>query len=654
MHSRSIILAVALSAVCASASADEVVAIDQGWSTRQKVEWYTLTQGSRLLPLAWFRALEQPGSNKLFLDRAYIESFRYLPHASAGAGRLPVGFTIDTQDDSNLGITSLRWKKDQSNREAWMGLNCSACHTSEITYKGKRMRLEGGATIADAQGFIDSLNRALVETRDNPEKQDRFAKAVLRSADTPANRTMLKSALERYVAWQQKLEKANATPLRYGFARLDAFGFIFNKVVALTQAEDQPRNPSDAPVSYPFLWNIHQLDKVQWNGIAERKLIGPTYDIGALGRNIGEVVGVFADVTLERFPALDGYASSVNVTNLDRLEKLLRELKPPAWPQAVLGPIDQGKRAAGQALFTQHCAKCHAHLDRNDLKTSINVTMTPLKGPEPAGTDVWMACNAYTYQANTGVVRFTPKKFFPIPPIDLFERTAPVAQLLGGTAAGLIWNNREDVIRDVIGTPKAAGAETEGGRLSRVKSVVRNIRTGIAAKVRKDVAAKINDVADKIKDVTYFDMQQSPETPGPAPAAQQLPDSTQPVRDDARAARYKRCMTDDNPVLAYKGRPLTGIWATPPYLHNGSVPTLYDLLLPPEDRPKSFYLGSREFDSDKVGYVTAQSADNTFLYRTRDEAGRFIDGNSNAGHDYGNATLTEEQRRALVEYMKSL
>jgi hypothetical protein len=458
---------------------------------------------------------------------------------------------------------------------------------------------------------------------------------------------MLKRELERYVAWQQKLEKANATPLRYGFARLDAFGFIFNKVVALTQAEDQPRNPSDAPVSYPFLWNIHQLDKVQWNGIAERKLIGPSFDIGALGRNIGEVVGVFADVTLERFPALDGYSSSANVTNLDRLEKLLRQLKPPAWPQAVLGTIDPAKRASGQALFAQRCANCHAHLDRNDLKTSIKVTMTPLKGPDPAGTDVWMACNAYTYQAKTGVLRFTPKKFFPIPPIEVFEQTAPVAQMLGDTAAGLIWNNREDVIRDVIGSLKTDGARTEGGRLARARRVVRNIRTGLAAKVRKDIA-------EKIKDTAYFNLEPSPETPAQPQAAPQLSDSTSPLRDDARAARFNRCMTDTNPVLAYKGRPLTGIWATPPYLHNGSVPTLYDLLLPPEERPKSFYLGSREFDPDKIGYVTAQSADNTFLYRTRDEAGRIIDGNSNAGHDYGNATLTEEQRRALVEYMKSL
>ena len=80
MRSRFLVLALALSAICAPARADEAVAIDQGWSTKQKVEWYTLTQGSRLLPLSWFRALEQPGSTKLFLDRANIESYRDLMH----------------------------------------------------------------------------------------------------------------------------------------------------------------------------------------------------------------------------------------------------------------------------------------------------------------------------------------------------------------------------------------------------------------------------------------------------------------------------------------------------------------------------------------------------------------------------------------------
>ncbi|MGB6326745.1 MAG: di-heme-cytochrome C peroxidase, partial [Methylocella sp.] len=114
------------------------------------------------------------------------------------------------------------------------------------------------------------------------------------------------------------------------------------------------------------------------------------------------------------------------------------------------------------------------------------------------------------------------------------------------------------------------------------------------------------------------------------------------------------CLADDSPILGYKFRPLTGIWATAPYLHNGSVPTLYDLLLPPSDRPKSFYVGTREFDPVKVGFKTGQSADNSFLFRVFDDQGKPIQGNLNSGHDYNNASLSEADREALVEYMKGL
>ena len=54
-------------------------------------------------------------------------------------------------------------------------------------------------------------------------------------------------------------------------------------------------------------------------------------------------------------------------------------------------------------------------------------------------------------------------------------------------------------------------------------------------------------------------------------------------------------------VAAYKPRPLAGIWATAPFLHNGSVPTIYDLLSPVADRPKTFRVGSREYDTEKLG-----------------------------------------------------
>jgi len=67
------ILALGIAAAPAPGHSDEVVPIDQGWSTQQKVAWYTLSQGSRLLPLSWFRALEQPGSSRPFLETAQPE-----------------------------------------------------------------------------------------------------------------------------------------------------------------------------------------------------------------------------------------------------------------------------------------------------------------------------------------------------------------------------------------------------------------------------------------------------------------------------------------------------------------------------------------------------------------------------------------------------
>src|SRR5205085_1541879 len=86
---------------------------------------------------------------------------------------------------------------------------------------------------------------------------------------------------------------------------------------------------------------------------------GKYFDYSALGRNTGEVLGVFGDVVVKRggglFPSFSGYKSSVDVTNLDDLETQLRLLRPPRWP----GTLDPNLVAAGAALFQQHCQGCH-------------------------------------------------------------------------------------------------------------------------------------------------------------------------------------------------------------------------------------------------------------------------------------------------------
>jgi hypothetical protein len=100
-------------------------------------------------------------------------------------------------------------------------------------------------------------------------------------------------------------------------------------------------------------------------------------------------------------------------------------------------------------------------------------------------------------------------------------------------------------------------------------------------------------------------------------------------------------------ILAYRARSLNGTWATAPYLHNGSVPSLYDLLLPPARRPKLFYVGSWEFDPVHVGVETGSPFAGAFTFDTR------LPGNANSGHEYG-AGLSDAERMALIEYLKTL
>ena len=109
-------------------------------------------------------------------------------------------------------------------------------------------------------------------------------------------------------------------------------------------------------------------------------------------------------------------------------------------------------------------------------------------------------------------------------------------------------------------------------------------------------------------------------------------------------------------LLSYKVRPLNGVWATPPYLHNGSVPNLYALLSPVAERPPKFYLGNREYDPVNVGYLTREFPGG-FEFDTT------IKGNSNSGHEFNDdrtrkgvigRLLTPDERRALIEYLKTL
>jgi hypothetical protein len=455
--------------------------------------------------------------------------------------------------------------------------------------------------LADFQGLTGAMEAALRDTAANPTKFNRFANKVLGAGASAVDTGMLISALASLNTWNANLAKLNDPGgLAYGFGRLDAIGHIFNKVALIAKPNDvrhQIANPADAPVSYPFLWNVPQLDKVEWNGSAPN-VDANDFRAGAIVRNTGEVIGVFGDVVVTSRPGPEGYVSSISLNTLVGMETQLTKLLPPKWPSAF-PPIDPVRAAAGQELFAAKCAGCHAvPVSTDDLEHKYKVTMqAAFTGSDPSNTDMWMACNAVLDSASSGLFKGNLVEFVGTTritdPMDSFSLT-------GNAATGAILGKRNNLVL----------AAVEG----------------------------------------IFGFAQGLPLPGQVVLAQGL---------TAKQARANACKAyrDDptSPKIAYKGRPLQGIWATAPYLHNGSVANLWELLLPAAQRKPDFWMGSREFDPVNVGYVTDSTAPgNSFHFITRDASGAVVEGNSNAGHDYGNAGLTEDQRRALIEYMKTL
>ena len=100
----------------------------------------------------------------------------------------------------------------------------------------------------------------------------------------------------------------------------------------------------------------------------------------------------------------------------------------------------------------------------------------------------------------------------------------------------------------------------------------------------------------------------------------------------------------------YSNHPLQGIWLRAPYLHNGSVPTLEDLLKTEDQRPKTFFAGNDVYDQAKVGFVTDATGNATRSFIAFDTRQK---GNANTGHTYG-TWLSDQDKKALLEYMKTL
>ena len=624
----------------------------QGWSESDSLWFYNTTQGSNLLPYGFFLVLEQADSQVLFRSNENINRYGYLPQNP----------TISNPDGLPVGMV-----RDEYRGKQFMGFTCAACHTTQINYGGVGIRVDGGPANSDMETFMVDLAKTMYATLDNPGKRSSFVANVLKQGSYDNANDVL-TDLEKYAQRIKTYTIVNnprdtKRPLtHYGYARLDAFGRIYNRVLEHIMSAQQLRellaetlspealaevmagvepvlssndrdhiieriqeyltdkqiielrnkiyNPADAPVSYPFLWDIPQHDYVQWNGRVDNSGIGP------MARNAGQVIGVFGTldwqekdgITLSSVLGGQGFGdkhidfqSSLNIRNLRRVEKQLRKLTSPLWPEHILPKIDKTRLANGAELFTRYCSSCHDRIDRTSPDRRVVAKMIAVSSIK---TDSKMAVNSAQFSGYSGILR---NQYVSVGVGNiLLQRQAPVVALLTSAT------------RNVVTTP------------DKDKWFIQRW------------AERLLDFAH-----TFFDNEVQPSLK----RGDYTPDTT------------------TNPfasIMAYKARPLNGIWATAPYLHNGSVPTLYDLLLPkrqaddPADgeyRSDEFMVGSRGFDPVKVGLKSAGY--DGFRFRTS------IWGNYNSGHEYASGrtsqpdgtilpALTREQRMDLLEYLKSL
>ena len=556
----------------------------QGWSDDVRQVFYTTSQGSRMIPYLWFKALRRLDVDEPFAGDQ-LQRYGYLPNDKSRLNPegLPVGFVID--GDAKTGD---------------FGMTCGACHTAQIGYRKddgstQQLRIDGAPATADFQAFLTDLTAAVQATLNDPARFENFAHAVLNPLYTATRKTMLKTDLSAWFKqWNDFMGRSlPATP--WGPGRLDAFGMIFNRVAAKDLEIDANYRGADAPVSYPFLWNASRQDKTQWNGGVPNGLY-----LHALGRNTGEVLGVFADFKKPRkLGALIDYSkNSVDFRNLQSLEEKIAVLQPPPWPLK----LDDKLVKRGAQLFKDNCSTgCH-----EEKKSSVvrDAWATPV---QDVNTDTRMFDKANNSTSDPGVLK---GGLIPDTPGQFLANPAKTHDILANVVVFSLLNDAFIKL-----------------------TLIPNPTSAVRLAVNKDLSVYLPNAK--------------------APLILQLLNPK--VLDDLRTQIQNQLagmFTPPNPnaPAAYEARVLYGVWATAPYLHNGSVPNLWELLTPPAQRKTSFMVGSKEYDMKNVGYVTDKSPfkDGNFAVNAAIDSG-----NSNAGHNFG-TTLSDDYKWALIEYLKQL
>ncbi|MBR1121339.1 cytochrome C [Bradyrhizobium lablabi] len=655
--------------------------LDQNWSTEDRFWFQHASQGTATFPVpySWYVALEQPvihlfSRPGMLTDSAYLERFGFIPspktvradantlrrfgfvnsdaktepapESVAGLKPLPA----DNLDGLPVGFARMTGVINPATGGAEadkIGLTCAGCHTGSLNYKGTSIRFDGGPAMLELRKLELTTGLSILYTLYVPGRFDRFADRVLGRDADPAERDKLKTELKgvwtflkSQVDAMDKLADNGQPDTPEGYGRLDALNRIGNQVFytdfvkSNLQGYERNLHANDAPVSYPPVWTVPWLWWAQYDASIEQPLI----------RNAGEALGVRASLNLSPdFPADRLFRSSLALENLARIEAMLRGSDPfsrtprsfggltsPKWPSHLFPDddawkIDQSRVAKGRTLYGNICAECHLG--------PVADAAYDEQFKDAKDKKFWIDNPRWTQDRNGGWI--------------LNEVTKSAAVMGTDPAQANVLDKRQVQIPDFLRMDPA-----------------------------KELKARWNC------DMQSYSSTEMPFSIALMIAVQRTGEKWLSDRGITDPDQIKKIWGDrsncPNPAAAkepqYRARPLNGVWATAPYIHNGSVPSLWWVLTPQAERPKQFCMGARDFDPKKVGFDVPASGESSCksgqtLFSMTDSSGKAIKGNSVLGHSFEAAAdadkktypngvigrkLTDEERYDLIEYLKTL
>lgn len=471
-----------------------------------------------------------------------------------------------------------------------IGMTCAACHTRQIEVNSKAYRVDGGPAIVDFQSFLTDLDAAVNQVLNDPQAFTDFARGVFGSASTPAKEARLRDQVTTWhLPFHTIIERALPKE-PWGPSRLDAVAMIFNRLTGLDIGP---------PPTYMIPDNIQPADApvrypFLWNSPIQDKTQWPGFadngnDILGLSRNLGEVFGVFAVFHPQKDDTRILGINYVddNSANFHGLNAIEDLIKRIGPPQWPWS-VDQALADKGKPIFDKECGTgCH-EIRKGEPRSLTHMTWaTPL---QDVGTD--------------------SREY------DILARTVDTGVLSGATIPFLVKTSLK---------PK--------------DSAFNVLRTAVTGSILQHYLPVILEPKDKSRLDTFL-RKLNPENEflGDLKGAFKNPKALAVVA--AHAA----------PAFAYEARVMEGIWATAPYLHNGSVPSLAELLKPASERVKEFKIGPA-YDIVNVG-LAAEQTKFDFTLKTTDCSDR-NSGRSRCGHEFG-TKLSADDKKALLEYLKTL